>query len=59
MSSSEPLPTGDVEIEVDYQQQPFKPLVETNGGVADLRVNGKSVAKGNIDNVVGVRFSAT
>jgi arylsulfatase A-like enzyme len=59
ITSSEPLPTGDVEIVVDYQQLPFKPFIETKGGTVELFINGKSVGKGNVDNVVPVRFSAT
>jgi hypothetical protein len=59
VSSSKPLPTGDVEIILSYEQQPFRPFVETKGGAAELFVNGESVGKGNIENAAPARFSAT
>jgi arylsulfatase A-like enzyme len=59
VSSDKPLPTGDVEIVLRYEQQPFRPFVETKGGTAELFVNGESAGKGNIENVAPARFSAT
>jgi hypothetical protein len=59
VTSNEPLPTGDVEIVLNYEQQPFRQFAETKGGAAELFVNGKSVGRGNIDNAVVGRFSAT
>ena len=54
-----PLPTGDVEIMLDYTQKPFKPLLESTGGPAKLFINGKLVGEGEIANVTPGRFSAT
>ncbi len=59
VSSSEALPAGEAEIVLKYEQKPFKPFVEATGGPAELFVNGKSVGKGAIENVVPARFSAT
>lgn len=59
VQAPDPLPVGEVEVVLQYEQQPFKPLAETKGGPAELFVNGKSVAKGEIANVVPVRYSAT
>ena len=59
VSSAEKLPTGDVEIVLDYEQRPFKRFVETTGGPAKLLVNGKMVGSGMIENAVVGRFSAT
>jgi arylsulfatase len=59
LSSTDKLPSGEVEIVLDYEQLPFKPFVESTGGSAKLIVNGKSVAEGKLDNVVIGRFSAT
>ncbi|MGA8172334.1 MAG: arylsulfatase [Methylocystis sp.] len=54
-----PLPTGDVEIVLEYTQKPFKPLVESTGGPAKLFINGKPAGEGEIANVTPGRFSAT
>ena len=59
VSSAEKLPTGDVEIVLDYEQRPFKRFVETTGGPAKLLVNGKMVGSGMIENALVGRFSAT
>jgi hypothetical protein len=59
VSSAVTLPAGEVEIVLDYEQKPFKRFVETTGGPATLRVNGKVVGSGLIENVVIGRFSAT
>jgi arylsulfatase len=59
VSSAETLPAGEVEIVLDYEQKPFKRFVETTGGPATLRVNGKEVGSGMIENAVVGRFSAT
>ncbi|WP_010483544.1 arylsulfatase [Pseudomonas sp. S9] len=57
--SEEQLPQGNVEVTMNYEQLPFKPFVESTGGTAELFINGKSVAKGAVDNSVPARFSAT
>jgi hypothetical protein len=59
VSSADRLPAGEVEIVLDYEQKPFKRFVETTGGPATLRVNGKVVGAGMIENAVVGRFSAT
>jgi hypothetical protein len=59
VSSTGTLPTGDVEVVVDYEQRPFKLFAETTGGPAKLYVNGKPVGEGNVANAVPGRFSAT
>jgi arylsulfatase len=59
VSSADILPTGEVEIVLDYEQKPFKRFVETTGGPATLSVNGKEVGSGMIENAVVGRFSAT
>lgn len=59
IKSSEKLPSGDVEIVMQYSQKPFKPFVEVTGGTVELLVNGKNVGKGEVKRVVPVRFSAT
>jgi arylsulfatase len=59
VSSAERLPAGDVVIVLDYEQNPFKRFVESTGGPATLRVNGKVVGTGLIENAVVGRFSAT
>jgi arylsulfatase len=59
VTSADKLPAGDVEIVLDYEQKPFKRFVETTGGPATLRVNGKLVGSGMIENAVIGRFSAT
>jgi arylsulfatase len=59
VTADEILPTGDVEIVLEYEQKPFRPFAETTGGTAKLSVNGKVVGNGEIPNVVIGRFSAT
>ena len=59
MASDDKLPTGDVEIVLEYEQKPFRQFAETTGGTAKLSVNGKVVGNGEIPNVVIGRFSAT
>ncbi|MGH8585086.1 MAG: arylsulfatase [Gammaproteobacteria bacterium] len=59
VESADKLPTGEVEVAMNYEQQPFKPFVESTGGPAELFVNGKSADKGDIKNAVVGRFSAT
>lgn len=60
VASDEPLPSGDVEILLQYEQKPIRrPLSETTGGTATLSVNGKVVGKVELENVVFGRFSAT
>ena len=54
-----PLPTGEVEIVLDYAQRPFKPLVESTGGPAKLFINGKAAGEVEVANVTPGRFSAT
>jgi len=53
------LPTGNVEVVLDYTQKPFKQFVESTGGPAKLFINGKQVGEGDIANVTPGRFSAT
>ncbi len=57
--SAEVLPTGDIEVSMKYEQQPFKLFQETTGGPAELFVNGKSVGKVEVEAAVPGRFSAT
>jgi arylsulfatase A-like enzyme len=57
--STLPLPTGDVEVVLDYTQKPFKPFLESTGGPARLFINGKPAGEGEIANVTPGRFSAT
>jgi arylsulfatase len=59
VSSAEILSAGEMEIVLDYEQKPFKRFVETTGGPATLRINGKVVGSGMIENAVVGRFSAT
>ena len=59
MTSADKLPTGDVEIVLEYAQVPFRPFKETTGGMVRLSVNGKVVGQGEIPNVVIGRYSAT
>ena len=59
MVSDIPLPTGAVEIVLDYTQKPFKQFVESTGGPAKLFINGQLAGEGDIANVVPGRFSAT
>ena len=59
VSSKEKMPTGEVEIVMEYKQLPFKPFVDLTGGPVELFVNGKSVGKGEVKSAVPVRFSAT
>ena len=59
VASDDKLPTGDVEIVLEYEQKPFRPFMETTGGTAKLSVNGKVVGQGEISNAVVGRFSAT
>ena len=57
--SAAKLPSGKVQVEMDYQQ---KPVTKTNpavGGTVTLSVNGKQVARGEVPHVVPSRFSAT
>ncbi len=53
------MPTGDVEVEMRYEQLPFKPFEGATGGPVELFVNGESVGKGQVDGVAPARFSAT
>ncbi|REJ90675.1 MAG: arylsulfatase [Planctomycetota bacterium] len=59
LESKDALPQGELEVAMHYQQLPFKPLVESTGGHAELFINGESVAKGAVANSVPGRFSAT
>ena len=54
-----PLPTGEVEVVLDYTQRPFKQFMETTRGPAKLFINGKLVGQGEVANVTPGRFSAT
>jgi arylsulfatase len=54
-----PLPTGAVEIVLDYTQKPFKQFAESTGGPVKLFINGQLAGEGEIANVVPGRFSAT
>jgi len=58
VSSSEKVPSGEVQIVLEYEQKPYKGW-DTTGGAARLYVNGKQVGEGDIGNVVPGRFSAT
>jgi arylsulfatase len=57
--SNQALPTGEVEVAMEYTQKPFKQFVESTGGPARLFINGKPAGEGEIANVVPGRFSAT
>ena len=46
VTADDTLPTGDVEIVLEYEQKPFRPFKETTGGTAKLSVNGKVVGTG-------------
>jgi len=59
LESREKLPEGEVVVAMNYEQLPFKPFVESTGGKAELFVNGKSMAVGDVKNSVPGRFSAT
>lgn len=59
VTAEDTLPTGDVEVVLEYEQKPFRRFVETTGGTVKLSVNGKVVGKGEIPNVIIGRFSAT
>ncbi|KAA5542709.1 sulfatase-like hydrolase/transferase [Roseiconus nitratireducens] len=53
------LPSGEVEVAMDYQQKPVTKDNPAIGGTVSLTVNGKRVASGNVPHVVPKRFSAT
>lgn len=57
--SAATLPSGDITIEMRYEQLPFEPFVESTGGPIELFVNGESVGKGEVKNAAPARFSAT
>lgn len=57
--SSDVLPTGKVQVQMDYEQTPFRPFVDFNGGPVKLSVNGQAVGGGEMGNSVPARFSAT
>lgn len=57
--SRETLPSGDVEVVMEYEQKPFQQFGETTGGTVRLLVNDKVVGQGEIPNVAFGRFSAT
>lgn len=59
VTSDIPLPTGEVEVVLDYTQKPFRQFVESTGGPAKLYINSKLAGEGEIANVVPGRFSAT
>ncbi|AIL61765.1 arylsulfatase [Pseudomonas alkylphenolica] len=59
VSSSEPLPKGKVQVRMQYEQAPFRFLVEQTGGQVALWANGRRVGAGVAERVVPVRFSAT
>ncbi|MFV0476920.1 MAG: arylsulfatase [Parahaliea sp.] len=59
VASTEKLPTGEVEVAMHYEQQPFRFLKEVTGGAAQLFINGKVVGSGDIEQVVPGRFSIT
>ncbi|WP_231943694.1 sulfatase-like hydrolase/transferase [Aeoliella mucimassa] len=59
IASKSKLPDGDVEVTMDYVQNPNKQDNPSIGGAVTLSVNGKKVAEGELKNVVPARFSAT
>ena len=52
------LPTGEVTIQLVYEQKPFREGAMT-GGTATLRINGEVAGEVEVEQVVPVRFSAT
>lgn len=59
VSSKEPLPSGKVHVRMQYEQSPFRFLVEQTGGEVELLVGDRRVGQGQVEQVVPVRFSAT
>ncbi|MDA7088630.1 arylsulfatase [Pseudomonas sp. SA3-5] len=59
VSSDEPLPNGKLQVQMKYEQEPFRFLAEQTGGTVELLANGKRIGEGRVDKVVPVRFSAT
>ncbi len=57
--SAAKLPSGKVQVEMDYQQKPITKANPAVGGTVTLSVNGKQVARGEVPHVVPSRFSAT
>lgn len=57
--SAAKLPSGKVQVEMDYQQKPITKANPAVGGTVTLSVNGKQVAQGEVPHVVPSRFSAT
>ncbi|MFI4849475.1 MAG: hypothetical protein ACIAZJ_10290 [Gimesia chilikensis] len=57
--SAAKLPSGKVQVEMDYQQKPVTQANPAVGGTVTLSVNGKQVARGEVPHVVPSRFSAT
>lgn len=57
--SEQPLPKGKLQVQMKYEQAPFRFLVEQTGGNVELFANGKRIGQGKVDKVVPGRFSAT
>lgn len=54
------VPSGAVTVRMEYDQtQPFRPFIDTFGGVAKLFINDQLVGAGDIKNHVIVRYSVT
>jgi arylsulfatase len=57
--SDSTLPSGDVEVSMDYVQKPVPKDDLAAGGTVTLSINGQKVASGEVPHVVPKRFSAT
>lgn len=54
------VPSGNVSVRMEYEQtRPFRPNFDTFGGTAELFINDRSVASGEIENHVPARYSIT
>ena len=59
VTSDGKLPTGDVEVVLDYVQKTIPKDDPAKGGTVTLMINGKEVGSGAVEHVVPARFSAT
>jgi len=53
------LPSGDVQVSARYEQRPIPDDAPATGGAVTLMINGTEVGRGELENVVPARFSAT
>ena len=59
VTSSGELPSGNIEVVINYEQWPVSKDDPAAGGDVTLLVNGKEVGSGKVERVVPARFSAT